>query len=193
MKMRNGYVSNSSSSSFLVVYNSLVDFTPFRLFEKGYNRLMRDIPSSTDEDVIGFIESIIANYFYGLKEVYEKELYTNDNSGNARFDFSYNNQWNTFSCALHIPYDILNEKEIALELAADESMEALNIAYEKIENEGYRNEAEKIFGILKENFKMAAMEYEDHTDIGSYMEHDFMPFIKHNPDNKFAVFTQNNH
>jgi hypothetical protein len=72
-------------------------------------------------------------------------------------------------------------------------MEALNIAYEKIEDEGYRNEAEKIFGILKENFKMAAIEYEDHSDIGSYMEHDFMPFISHNPDGKFKVFVQNNH
>ena len=193
MKMRNGYVSNSSSSSFLVVYDNLEDFAPFRLFEKGYNCLMHDIPSSTDEDVIGFIESFIANYFYGLKEVYEKELYTNDNSGNAHFDFNYSNQWNTFSYILNIPYGILNEKVIALELAADESMEALNIAYEKIEDEGYRNEAEKIFGILKENFKMAAIEYEDHSDIGSYMEHDFMPFISHNPDGKFKVFVQNNH
>lgn len=194
MKMRNGYVSNSSSSSFLVVYDNLEDFAPFRLFEKGYNRFMEDVVKSTSDEVIGYIKMLLDDYFYHLKEIYERELFNNGKDYDERFEFSYNNQFNTFMCNFNIPLPkTIDKYEKSLEAAADESQEALEQAYEKITDKELTTAAKIIYECLQAKHKTAFIEYEDHTDIGSYMEHDFMPFMRHNPDNKFSVFIQNNH
>jgi hypothetical protein len=54
--------------------------------------------------------------------------------------------------------------------------------------------AESIVAGLTERKLIAQyVEYEDHDDYGSYMEHYFMPFLSNDPDNRISVFTINNH
>lgn len=65
MKIRSSYVSNSSSSSFLIAYHNIDDIKRFSLFQ-GYNIFEKDIKNAIafDNNVYDFIFYKIKGYFY---------------------------------------------------------------------------------------------------------------------------------
>ena len=69
MKIRTNYVSNSSSSSFIIIYNSLADFEKLKPFGKGYHRLLKDLKSASLDDLRDEIFSVLDDY---LREAVEK-------------------------------------------------------------------------------------------------------------------------
>ena len=71
MKIRSGYVSNSSSSSFLICFNDENEFSKFDKFNKFnmYKNFMIDFKNKTfynDESSIELIESILFEYLYSI-------------------------------------------------------------------------------------------------------------------------------
>ena len=47
--------------------------------------------------------------------------------------------------------------------------------------------------LIDKGYNIKFLRYEDHTNIGSFMEHRFMPFIADNPDRKYEIFITNEH
>ena len=80
MKIRMGFVSNSSSSSFLVAYKNFEDFFRFSLFN-GFKIFIEDMKKTKDFDknVKEFIVRKLEDYFYchyynisSSEKIYEK-------------------------------------------------------------------------------------------------------------------------
>lgn len=80
MKIRTNYVSNSSSSSFLIIYKDISDFSKFEPF-KGYERFCNDLNNSNYEKGLEHLKSII---FESLYDEYDsrtqfKKIYCSNN------------------------------------------------------------------------------------------------------------------
>ena len=75
MKIRSGYVSNSSSSSFLIIYNDMSDFIKFSQFE-GYEIFVNDaLKAEFDED-----KTLRKTIFSHVATMVRDDLYTFMNS-----------------------------------------------------------------------------------------------------------------
>ena len=72
MKVRNGYVSNSSSSSFLVIYENENIFNKFKEFN-GYTQFINDIKEEKKEEAIFFIQNFLQHYWYLIHNQYLKK------------------------------------------------------------------------------------------------------------------------
>lgn len=208
MKIRNGYVSNSSSSSFMIVYKNINDFIKLKMFD-GYNTLINDIKNNNLNDFVTYISSML---YMGLYTVYE--AYTKD-------ELEPPIQWEIYD--LFDMCKLSNESTNKLEQSYCKKMHEINkLGFEfknktanysikekydaihdymqnfysndrKIKNE-CKKIAEKIVKRLKmKNYKIAILRYEDHDSLGSYMEHQFMPFVKINPDRKYEIWSSSNH
>jgi len=87
MKIRNGFVSNSSSSSFVVIYKSDNDFIKFDKF-KGYQEFINDLNNSNVKDAEVAISEHLKGFYYNTysKFTYE-EYYKIDNQMSFNFDW----------------------------------------------------------------------------------------------------------
>lgn len=78
MKIRHGYVSNSSSSSFLILYNNENEFDKFKSFE-GYYTFIKDLKKEQKKDeCIYFINNLIKKYVYDTGHCFDNGFSTYD-------------------------------------------------------------------------------------------------------------------
>lgn len=190
MKVRNGYVSNSSSSSFLVIFTDKSAFDNFKPF-KGYLRFIKDLDAEDEKSAITFVKSEMEGKLYELKETLADRFREKYKPFWDDDYFMSNNAWN------HIPWDFnykdtdFDKKADMLREAGEKGIEAIEDCYSKL---SCQKEAETFIRFLKlKGYKAVAVEYEDGTDDGAYMETRFMPFLKSCPEGDFMIYIMNCH
>lgn len=199
MKIRSNYVSNSSSSSFLILYHSKKDFGKFCQF-KGYDILMnniKDIPESNDfEFALDHIRGIVERSVSDIKHyiIWDEEKWRNydwNYSSLERLSFE-DKLFNSFDQFTEPIYEFRNKAvEIYEKMQSDNKGKDTSKILEefaKIEPDCEKI-ANDIFNWLKlKGWNMTAVEYCDECgDPGSYMEHEFMPFVAVNPEREYCI------
>ena len=237
MKIRQGFVSNSSSSSFLIAYRDMKDFDRFSSF-KGFDIFKKDMEEAEEYDAVKeFLAFKLDTYFHYL-------FYDWSSSSESREEFDV--LWDIFHlassdffsansllrkiddtfCSLRKAFWADLEKnepelyklvkplyfsEIDLDdyvrrAGSSEEKEKWHAAmreyYKKFDEyysgEDFKQDIERIVEVLLEDYKKSSIKlkvlnYQDHSEEGSYMDHVFMPFLAGDPEGKISVFTNSEH
>ena len=220
MKIRTSYVSNSSSSSFLILYKDLKDFDQLKAI-KGYETFMKDLQDHKSKELcIAEIERFILNVVFEVED--------NCPVFKEPYPFESYDVVEMLMETAKVPVKKLDKLLLKYrELAEDYMGELLQVGLldkiercslvglEKEEYDKYSEHrakfiktftnlrwsdkeiktlADEIYkGFQEQGFEVHRLEYEDHTDEGWYMEKRFMPFIAKNPDCQYGIFLHNNH
>lgn len=237
MKIRQGFVSNSSSSSFLIAYKDTKDFDRFSSF-KGFDIFKKDMEAAEEFDeeaVKAFLVSKLKTYFYSLYTTWDEFGEEKENL-NELLDISDNVDARDFLCSLSAArgkfgafendfWKDLEESQpelyafvaplmltsvdlddYVIRMASEEHKKTwleVVLKYRARCREYYYGDEfreivnkaanELIDAYKKSHIKLKVLRYEDHSDEGSYMEHDFMTFLAGDPEEKFNVFILNQH
>ena len=208
MKIRTGFVSNSSSSSFLVIYRDIDDFNRFSGFVE-LPSLVHDLSTSTVDKVFGFVKELILrdgyDSYYKYTSNYEdvhsttsdfweiQELVQLSGADDSKY-CEWRGKISTAGFAFYREHDVANATYVydkdwyrAYDAAwSDTISKDLDV----IASELARDIVDRLSA---GGYAAACVEYEDHDDYGCYMEHDFMPMIAADADHKISVITINNH
>lgn len=194
MKVRTGFVSNSSSSSFLIVCKDFSEFDKFKCFI-DYDVFKEDYNDSSEEDAKIWIETEFKDYFYNLvyaakhKNDYMRSFYLDRHDDNNIVDLLFTeNKYYDQSNALFTSY--MNKINGYIRDDKVEEAEAFvrnDVDYDQLTDALMKKHKDK-------GFTLRAVSYEDHSEVGSYMEHQFMPFLSYNPESEYKqVYRRNEH
>ena len=197
MKIRTNFVSNSSSSSFLVVVNDSKVLEKFSQFN-GYDCLKKDMGNSTPKKVHDFLKRLL---FEGLAdEAYDYYCACIDENNGGRYENSLANLMEFVGGDAEEKYealvmDIMNKVKKAAEANEGKKRswwftDMVNIVH------GHDDALEEIASLISKQFdqsKVSVVGYEDHSDEGCYMEHYFMPFVMRVPEKGLKVFRLDEH
>lgn len=188
MKVRNGYVSNSSSSSFLVIYKDESDFDKFKSFN-GFDEFISDLASSDKKEVFSFLNTEAQSVLYDFYDAFIKEM---EGYNNHLMDLS-RTTWNDLTYDFEYKDTILQKKIRVLKKGFEEGK-----SKEEMEELFYKQKTNREVKKLVEHvenkgWKLGVVEYEDDTKFGAYMETKFMPFLARNPEDDFYVYIMNCH
>lgn len=170
MKARIGFVSNSSSSSFLVSYHTIRDFDALKDEEKGYERFIKDVLEHEDntEEVKRFLarkfDDVVNGYYHYVAYGYNFCEWSNILGGFKKLCEDMNCDSEGIMK--------LAEKAKALVDSCDSNSSS---SYYKGEKYSQLEHAfvESAHAAMKQNWNhMSAFSYSD--DVDSYMEHEFM-------------------
>ena len=141
MKIRTDYVTNSSSSSFILGFNS----------EEEIQNIANQLPSYWAERVI---EDIVSDIERGVTSTEEAlELYK---------DYLWPYSWKFHGK----DYWEMNKEERELE------------EYKQFIEDMTNDVSDDLRKKLNEYSIISIVEYEDHTDLGSELEHEIMPYLE---------------
>ena len=213
MKVRNGFVSNSSSSSFLVAYHSKDDFSKFSKFD-GYKELLHDLSSKRNSSLstsVEHVEMVIDNYLYFFTDHMVDRVCGCDDDRDSHdyeeyYELIYNLECDDEEFMAPINKyrddvrDMLEKMAGEGELKAKDGYIDASVRFEAVEKTNrLRPDAHAIaeamcqWIIMKKGMLVSTVEYEDDSDFGAYMEHEFMPFLSHCPRADFFVHRHSMH
>lgn len=208
MKIRSGYVSNSSSSSFLVVYHDISNFIKFSLFDY-FSRFLSDVQKSEEEHVIKYMEYAIVEFLHSRYNELEHSF--------TDFEHFYStDRDNWVDMVIEYEYrddivDSIVNKMIDMVKTASEDIESTeHPIWKKVyhviheSSDLITEEATKFMTHLKDNgYKIAVVIYGSdvasddnvyNSELHSYLETKLLPMMTCNPDeDKFRVYSQSHH
>jgi heme oxygenase len=205
MKIRTNYVSNSSSSSFLVIcHNKEYDFIKFKEFN-GYDVFMKDIQVTNEKEAKEFIASFLMNHYYHEHMKYLKKKLPDINLDDLSYiDYLFeisgiddSKYWNIIQETNRIGSNfwIENEDNLETNKILNEIRKYEDSYYENKDNKCKITEiANEIFDNLKsKGVFVEFIRYEDDTKQGAYMEQGFMPFLNANPEKNYCIISCSEH
>ena len=192
MKTRFGFVSNSSSSSFLVMYNDLSDFDELKQIcsaelEKEFGVFFGDVKDCPVKDAMYFLSSLYGSILreYALDRDFDFNLGF-EKLPREKFDAICK----TMNCDVEGIKPII-EKGIALVEKYD-SYDMLD--FDDIEELGNAF-AKAVFATAQQKWKyFSSFSYSDEDgDFWSYMEHDFMDYVDEYQKDNYGLLILNEH
>lgn len=193
MKIRQGYVSNSSSSSFLVLYKGMESFENIMQF-RGTKEFLEDIKDYNKDSISEFVLSVLGNYLYVICDKVECKL-----KGKEQLEY-----WSNLYKESYLQMDDFLKRLGNFEFAermnklqnyllTSSSFEELQKRYEQSEREAKKMRDDIIEYLGSLSYTIRQITYEDDTSEGNYMQHYFMPFLSKYPNDDIKVITVNNH
>ena len=221
MRKRDGYVSNSSSSSFLVAYKGIGVFDKFDdgHVVQGYPtpphavfvRDIQDEGNQRDEKVVSFLynqyQGLFDDFVYTMKE---KGLVTEEDDCHWKVDYTgLMDEFSQLLSRLGMKNNLLDANGIwdlgivhtivngTNEVTANiSSFIDGNYDWEEDNRGNAREFAEVVLDRLKKKYgKVCVIRYSDNeSELEDYMEHEFMEMVEKQADGEeYSVFIQNEH
>lgn len=207
MKYRNSFISNSSSSSFLICFKSWEFLDKFSQF-KSYDKFINDIKALSKKENIKnikeFIEEMIVNALYAHMDSIilmlcneHRETYF---KGSSWYDFE--DKFVQDNESIKYVFDEINKKSIAFyEKYKDVGLDSqyCKEALEFLDDcrNFYNTELETIVKKIVEEMPVSeyyfkCIEYSDDS-YGSYMEQKFLPFLQKCPEEDIVIYSISHH
>ena len=211
MLVRNGWVSNSSTSSFVVVYKCASDF--FKLHEfRGYNTLCRSLVGGFGEltESVPTVAHILLLGLDQFKERLPTGGYSCDDEVYDILQTCPDEDWDERAAYASLLSEILNKWQECMEACEDNRevvLEELNSWYfSSAVYDRCHDVCDKLATVIVNYWKAQGytvkvleygdddlLEYDEAGVDGAFMEWQFMPWIKNNPDRDYSVFILNGH
>lgn len=197
MKTRLGYVSNSSSSSFLLAYDDLKQFDCVNK-TRGYGALLPllKMGNASEEEMVSFMRGHIGDCIYMCADKEWNNQHMAENHGWLARRYEWSLVEHMMKLGLDKSYaPVVKELE-----------DAISRHVQKFDHPTYNYDLDKfddmenmlalviVDCLMKRYSRFAVVEFSDDYEFGSYLEHEFMPeLISYSEERGFLGASVSNH